>query len=56
MLLLLSLSNLEKNSQFPNVGLGKKLPDSKTGRIVIVYSLTELLLGAKRGDAKDFKH
>lgn len=30
MLPLLSLSNLEKNSQFPNAGLGMKLPGSKT--------------------------
>lgn len=56
MLPLLSLSNLEKNSQFPNVGLGKKLPDSKTRGTVIIYLIMELLFRGRRGDASHLKH
>lgn len=54
MLRLLSPSNLEKNSQFPKVRLGKKFPDSKTKGIVVIC-LWSCFFGEKKRDSLDSK-
>jgi len=55
MLPLLRLSSLEKNSQFSDVELGEKLPDSKTRGIVIIYLIMELLFWGKKRRHFSFK-